>query len=302
MAIDSVTRIISGKGIIRIPDEFLKAREVFLYAQVLRENSSVYRNESINPSESFFANITFCRDDFVLQRYSMDFDNQMWEVYSSQASQNLLAQICALDNVLDSFVSFAIALGFVYTRNNSITGFPYVTFTPNIIRFKCFGSTAIVLTLSAKELVRCDPGDGEPSPPPPPPPPVSKIPPTQPAPVSPPYEGDNDGGDTVPFPLDEPETPTLPTGEECEAYLVSVRVFGLPGNPPEGEIITLEVWGVIQSFSIDPDPSLPGGVRANLTCGDLTVTACTQGQVVAFVATADPTGFNAVLESIVPSP
>jgi hypothetical protein len=301
MPIESLTRNISGKGIIQIPEEFQNAREIILYAQVLRESSSVYRNYRVNPPESFFANITFCRDEFVLQRYVMDFDSQMYLVHSSQSAQNLLAQICALDNVLDSFVNFAIALGFAYTKNNSITNFPYDTFLPNLIRFVCYGSTAVRLTLSADELARCKPGDGEPSPPPPPPPPQEKVPPGTPVLVDPPYEGEDDGGDTVPDPIDEEEDDGLPFGEECLRYVVAVRLFDTTQTPPEGTVVSLEVWGVIQSFSLDPDPFFPETVlRANLVCGDQTSTTCTQGQTVAYASGNISDGFFAEIESITP--
>jgi len=258
MPIEPITRTISGKGIIRIPSEFLQAREIFLYAQVLRENSTVYRNENVNPSESFFANITFCKDDFVLQRYSMDYDNQMWEVYSSQSSQNLLALICALDNVLDSFVSFALALGFVYTRNNSITDFPYASFTPNTIRFKCYGSTAIILTLDGNELTRCDEGDGSPSPPPPPPPPVTKVPPGTPVDVTPAYDGDNDNGDTVPNPIDEDAPPPgYPVGDCDEIYTVTVVLFDSNFNPGGEFSQSFDVYAPITNVVKRPSATDP---------------------------------------------
>lgn len=230
--IQPVTRTISGKGVIKIPDEFQEARQILLYVDLLRLPSSEYANFQWNPPKRFYAHVTFCKDEYVLYEYDVNFRKQVFEVYNSQPAQNLMATICALDNVLDSFVSFALSLGFFYTKNNSIEDFPFNTFLPNTIRFQCYTDCALRLVLSAEELRKCDPGDGEPVPPPPPPPPPDEppLPPGTPLSVSPPYEGENDDGDTVPAPIDEPDEP--PLFPACSAVVVLTSTDeGNPGNP-----------------------------------------------------------------------
>jgi len=203
----------------------------------------------------------------------MDFDNQMWQVHSSQASQNLLAQICALDNVLDSFVSFAIALNFAYIKNNSIKEFPYASFVPNIIRFRCFGTTAIVLTLDGNELTRCNEEDGVPSPPPPPPDPVTKVPPGTPVEVSEPYDGPDDDGDTVPAPIDEPSEPPgpFPVGTCPEQYEVTVSLSGSAFEPEGIFTQTFQVTAPVTDVVIRPNAGTPENrdvyiLHSNDTC------------------------------------
>jgi len=299
---EDIVRTISGKGVILIPEEYQNCRKIYLYSQLIRPPSNQSINFTWNPDKSFYAHITFCFDDFVLYSFDMNFENQMWIVADLQPSQNLLSLICAYEGVLDSFVSFALALGIFISKTNLIFEHGYETFVPNRIRFECFAESAILLTLKGVDFDICDPEEGSPSPPPPPPPPQPKVPSDTPVPVSPPYEGEDDGGDTVPLPIDEPEpTPDFPFGEECDRYIVSVRIFDVSVTPPEGTVVSLEVWGIIQSFSLDPDPFFPDTVlRANLVCGDQTSTTCIQGQTVAYASGNISDGFFAEIESIVP--
>lgn len=251
--IPEIVRTISGKGVITIPENFVEALQIYLYVQVLRESQSVSRNLTWNPDRSFYAHVTFCIDNFVLWEYDVNFDKQVFLVHDGQASQNLLSLICAYDGVLDSFVQVGQILGTVLSRTNLITNHPYLRFQPNRIRFECFGSTALVLTLKGTFLEKCRPEDGSPVPPPPPPPPVPFVPPGTPVEVSPPEDGLDDGGDTIPFPIDEPPDPGIdfPFGEECVLYNVTAVVssINLENSP---RTITLPVFGIISGARIDP--------------------------------------------------
>ena len=221
MAISPITRSISGKGLIKIPDEYRKARQILLYVDLLRPSSNEYLNVTWNPSRRFYAHVTFCIGQHVLYGFDVNYERQVFEVFSSQSSQNLLAQICALENILDSFVQYATASGLSYVKNNGIKTFGFNTFLPDTIRFACYADCALQLELKAVEFDKCSEDQGAATPPPPPPPPPAQVPPKTPVLVSPPYEGEDDNGDTVPNPLDEPETP--PIGEECERILITIN-------------------------------------------------------------------------------
>jgi len=215
-------RVISGTGSIRIPDEYRNARDVYLYIDEVRKPHNEYLNVSWRPPRGFYANVTFCVDDHVWRDFAVDFKSQVFLIYSGQASQNLLSLICALDNVLDSFVNFAAQLLFFYTKNNSIKSHGYETFIPNNIRFRCYSNAALRLVLTGNELDRCNPADGTPTPPPPPPPPPTPVPTDEAVEVSPPYE-DDDELTYEPFPTDEE-----PDGGDqiiCGLYLVTLRII-----------------------------------------------------------------------------
>lgn len=252
--IPELVRIISGKGVIVIPDNFVEAHQIMLYSQIIRKPQTPSLNTTWNPDKTFYAHITFCIDDYVLFEYNVNFDNQCYDVFNGQEAQNLLSLICAYDGILDSFVNIGAVIGVVISRTNLITNHPYLRFKPNRLRFECFANSALKLTLKGTFLEKCRPEDGNPTPPPPPPPPTPQVPFDSPLVVSPPFDGVNDGGDTVPFPGDTPQTPGFPFGEPCVLYLVTAA-FTSPDFPEPFEQ-TLTVSGRI--FGVVVEPPLPG--------------------------------------------
>jgi hypothetical protein len=264
-----VERIISGKGLIQIPTEYNNALDIFLYANLIRDSSNPSINFTWNPDKGFYAHITFCIDDYVLYGFDMNFKNQVWEIFTNQPSQNLLSLICQYDGILDSFVSVGNVIGITLSRTNLIKNHPYQRFRPNKIRFECFAECAIKLTLTGNELQKCNPIDGEETPPPPPPePPTSLLPPTSPVEVSPPYEGENDGGDTVPFPIDSPPDEEFPVGEPCILFRVIFETVDGGGNV--GEIVEI-VFGVIDNVEIEGSI---GNYSIFITCQGNASTGC----------------------------
>jgi len=206
--IPPVERTISGKGIIIVPSEYIRAKVVYLYTAVRRRPASEYLNVRWSPSKRYYGNLNFCIDDYVVSSFELNFDYQRFLVHSSQSSQNLLSLICALDATLDSFESFAIALGLPYVRRDPIKEHPYLAFQVNNIKFNLYSSSAVDLYLQGLPLDMCEDDDGDPQPPPPPPPLPAIQPPDLPVVVSPPYDGDSDGGFTEPFPGDVTDPPT----------------------------------------------------------------------------------------------
>jgi hypothetical protein len=245
-----IVKVISGKGFIPIDEDYFGALQIMLYTQVLREPTNLSRNFTFNPDKSFYAHICFCIDDFVLQTFDVNFDQQAFIIHEAQAQQDLLSLICAYDGILDSFVVVASALATVISRINLIKNHPVLRFKPNRIRFECYADTALVLTLKGTALDKCKIEDGDNVPPPPPPPPVDKVPPGTPVDVTLPDDGIDDGGDTVPFPIDQPPPPLdFPIGVQCSKYLCIAEITsGLNGTQRRETVF----FGVIEDFYFSP--------------------------------------------------
>jgi len=276
-------RTISGRGVLQIPEEYQKALDVFLYTQLLRPNRTEYLNVAYNPGRKFLANVTFCIDEYVYADYAINYDNQVIQIFDGQASQNLLSLICAHDDVLDSFTSFAVALGIFVSRNNSIKEHKYKTFVPNRLRFVCYGTTALRISLRGNAFSQCDEQDGTPTPPPPKPVPLPPLPPDEPVEVSPPYDGVDDGGDTRPIPIDDYPVDAPPT-EQCLSYAVTYRLI-TPTYPNNLES-SVGVLGVIRGIRITTNPD--GTQNADMVAGKAVNGVCTQNQLYSLVINAAP--------------
>jgi hypothetical protein len=225
-----IVRTISGKGEIRIPGEFQDTASIFLYVQVLRKVRTPSINFTWNPDRSFYAHVAFCIDNFVLQTYDVDFENQVFQVWDGMSAQNLLAIKCLASQLIPN--------------EGLIAQMEYNTFQANKIKFECFGSTALQLTLKGDALDVCLEEHKRPQPPPPPPSPVPQLPPGTPTQVSPPYEDEDGGEDTQPFPADEFPQPSAgflifavldQTGQQLFWYIPAVEgqsvVFQAGNNP-----------------------------------------------------------------------
>jgi hypothetical protein len=208
----SIERTISGKGVIEIPEDYGSALSILLYTQVIRDVRSPSVNLTYNPDRGFYANVCFCVGDFVLATFAVNYKQQVFEVLSNQPSQNLLSLICAYEGILDSFVQYASAFQIPYIKINRIYSHSYLRFLPNKIKFECFGSCALRLTLKGIELDRCEIDQGNSASPPPPPDPISEVPFDVPLVITPAYDGGDDGGDTVPFPIDGDPSEAYPPG------------------------------------------------------------------------------------------
>lgn len=255
MAIPAIVRTVSGKGVVKIPESYLQAKQILLYVDLLRPSSNEYANVLWSPSRHFYGHVTFCIDTHVLYSYDVNFARQVFEIYDGQPSQNLLALICSHENVLDSFVQYALASGFPYVKNNSIINFQHSTFLPDTIRFYCYSDCALQLGLIGFEYNKCADNQGEASPPPTPPPPVTLVPPGTPVEVSPAYDGESDEGDTVPAPIDEDFVPP-PFGDACVRYRVTIsasfRQSGAADQPITQDFL---LWGEIGEAIIETNLS-----------------------------------------------
>lgn len=293
-------RVISGRGLIKLDDRFRECKRIILYADVIRRPSSEYLNVTWNPDKGFFANAVFCLREYAGASYPMHYSQQMFTVHENDSQQLGASLVCALDNVLDSFVQYAIAQGIPYTKNNSITSHKYSAFVYDTFRFVCYGGCAISLRMVGELVEKCKPGDAPSDYPPPPPPPSREpVPPGVPVVVDKPYEDENPGSlDTVPDPIDRDPPPVeLPFGEPCVLYnvrAVFVRSDGLEIDQ------TLQISGRILEVDIvavsDGTGSLSYGVKGEELNPDTGV--CNRPYRVQYISSPDGGSFD--IASITP--
>jgi len=217
-------RTVSGKGSIAIPEDFANASLIVLYMDVIREARSVYRNFNSNPSESFFARVAACYDDYVLQSFQVEFDRQMFQVFPGDVSDVMQAVKCLERSLFLPLKAIAIIAGGDITIPDPFPLDVYEPqgYVPNNFKFVCYGGTALRLTLKGFENENCGDAEFPRKKPPTPPPPPDKFDPDEPVDVSPPDPNYPD--DTDPFEGDEVLEPPLelPIEGECLRYRLTI--------------------------------------------------------------------------------
>lgn len=256
---------------------------------VVREAQTVYRNYRSNPSESFFARVSACYDDYVLSSFQVEFDRQAYQVFPGDVSDVMQAVKCLERSIYLGLKAVAIIAGgdIVLPDPYPLDVYEPQGYVPNNFKFVCYGGTALRLTLKGFENESCGDNEFPRKKPPTPPPPPETVPSGTPIEVSPPEPDYPD--DTDPFDGDTEDegTPDFPIGEECQVFEVSLRAIGSNSTTPPGDaIITLEVFGVIEDIRIEPEPGLPTFERLVVVCGGLSFTECMQGQSVSFAGAA----------------
>jgi len=256
------TRVISGKGLVKIDLEakaFKQARIITTYAQVIREPFNQYLNLNYNPPRSRYAQMVYLRNGYVQHVRNLEFKFQMWEDSPETSAQNMYAIQCAYDGILTTFFNLGNALAL---PSISVTDHIKDWVHPNLfwdeIKVVCYADTAIQITIESLTYDLCpEQEDKEGAPPPPPPPNVPPIPPGTPLPdtdypPSEPYDGENDDGDTIPYPIDVPEPPPeFPQGERCVKYYVYVSCRTATSNFPV--TTTAQLFGEIENIYVSGD-------------------------------------------------
>lgn len=274
--IPEVERVISGRGLIRIPEEFRKARNILLYVDLVRPAKNLYVNYEWSPNKSFYAHVSFCWGQYVLRTFDINFERQVVPIFNGQPSQNLLSLICATGGLISQIGIFASAQGVVVPSANPIKTHGYESFECDEIRFDCYSTTALRLLLKASEFDRCNEDDGSSPPPPPPPAPPPRFPADTPISVSPPYDDGNDDGGTVP--ADGDEFDEFPPTEACTVYQVTYSYDAISGgntNRVTGQIIRLygEIGEITTTVLFNGDPVVliecQGVESFGDECGDL---------------------------------
>ncbi len=205
-------RLISGKGVLKVPPDKTKNRHSVLYLDVIREPRNKYYNGNWNPIRSRYAQMTFRRDEYIIGTATMEFERQAYDSIADISGQNLIAIKCMYEGILISFVNIAIAQGLVLTSyQDLIKDYESLNLGWEEVLIQCYADTAIQARLYRLQYDACDPSKDNQKKPPPPPPPLPKVPPgTGIGDISEAYDGDNDGGNSEPFDGDETPPPFEP--------------------------------------------------------------------------------------------
>lgn len=220
-------RVISGSGVLKIPQSSKKIRHAYLIADLIRPPRNAYINKNWNPDRGKYAFITFRKDGYVVDTASMEFEKQRWDTIADISGQNLNAIKCAYDGTLKSFANLGAALGAIpVSIQDLIQDFEYLSLNWDEVLVRCYADTAVQLRFYALKHESCDPDRDKQKPPPPPPPPLPRRPPGTPIEdISEPYDSNtSDDNNTNPYPEDSfppPEPPPIPS---CTTVLVTLRV------------------------------------------------------------------------------
>jgi hypothetical protein len=140
------------------------------------------------------------------------------------AQTNYLVK-CNYHLILAQLVEMSSKLGLLTNNSpDSLSAYKHQKLWFDEIKVVCYADTALKLEVKADELFLCpDDENPDPLPPPPPPPSPTDVPPGTSlgdgnTPISPPYQGDDDDGDTIPYDGDEFPTPPDESGGCWKTY------------------------------------------------------------------------------------
>jgi hypothetical protein len=207
-------RIVSGKGILKA--SLAKRYKLLWYDfQVIRAPKQDYQNNNWNPPRSKYAFVCLCIGDAVLDILAIEFKSQRKYLLSSITEQNLYAIKCAhlslQESIADMMQQLRLDNQFVLgTRARRLEAWQYSNIYPDTCKIHCYADSALQVSLWGIPFDSCPDDQNVPPPPPPPQPPPQRYNPGTPVPVSPPYSGPDDGGDTDPYPLDKNQPPPGP--------------------------------------------------------------------------------------------
>lgn len=222
-------RRVSGKGLLRVPTDKKKLRHVVLYIDVIRKPRNGYFNGNYNPPRGRYATLNFFREEYLINSIAIDFEKQVFDNVNDVGGQALIAVKCAYEGILESFVNLAVAMSFTpggigltyEGDSNLIAEFANLRLAWDEIKIVCYADTALQVRMYAAKYDSCNPEADDDQPPPPPPPPDEPVPPGTPIDdLSPPYDGDDDDGDSFPYEGDENPEPPL-AGGNCTLYRVT---------------------------------------------------------------------------------
>lgn len=206
-------RLISGKGVLRVPSAARKARYWIMYADVIRLPTNEYRELNWNPYQSLYARMVYRRDGYVQTYDYLRYTREQRTYINDITGQNLRAIKCAYEGILQTFFNLGNALALPsISITNLIKDYKSLALSWDEILFSCYSNTALQIRFFKLDYDVCNEENDDSDDPPPPPPPLPPVPPGTPiGSISPPYdEGDNDDGNTDPFDGDEIEPPFPP--------------------------------------------------------------------------------------------
>lgn len=246
-------RLISGKGLLRMPSSASKYRVFILYLDMVRPASSAYGNFTWNPPKGRFCNLTFRRERYIVSQDTMEFTRQSYTFVNDPAGQAMIAVKCAYQGILQSFANIATAQGLtVISVVDLIKNFENLALVWDEVLIGCVTDYAIQARLYGMKYDTCNPESDKSNKPPVPPPPLPRVPPRTPiADISDAYDGGTDGGFTVPNPIDEPSAnQEQPPGDVCVLYAFDLYLT----TPDEGTFLTSS-WVAFGEVSLIVNPA-----------------------------------------------
>lgn len=247
-------RIISGKGILKVPDSATKSRYFLLYSDIVRLPKNEYRNYNYNPYRSRYATLIFLRGGYVIDEVAIEYQKQQWQFVPDISGQALIAVKCAYEGILISFANLATGLNLVVTQyTDLIKDYQNLSLGWDTVQAVCYADTAIRLSLYSDFYATCDISKdkqdkgGDPPPPPPSVPPGQPITDSSTVKLSKPYNYPNDGGNTQPFPSDQ----TPPQFDQCSTVSVVISYTRLLDGVTSQQSFTTAAKAPVTAVVID---------------------------------------------------
>lgn len=228
-------RLISGKGVLKMPADMAKVRTLTLYADLVRPPSNAYKNVNWNPARARFGTITFLRKEYVIADIAIEYERQAFDGINDICGQTLLALKCALQATNQNFEFLAAGLGIdTVVSTNSIKDYENLRLSWDEARIVCYADTSLQLRLYGTKYDVCNEDYNRDQPPPPPTPPKPRVPSKTPIKnLSQPYDKNtNDNNNTEPYQDDEP----LPDLADLPTKTFTVKVYGLRTGCLQGEV------------------------------------------------------------------
>lgn len=264
-------RLISGKGVLKVPSDVVKNRLYILYTDVVREPKNKYINLNYNPGRSRYATICFFRTNYLIADIPIEFPRQVFDGVNDICGQNLIALKCAYSGILQTFINLGLALNLPpISVQNTIETYTNLRLAWDEMRIVCYADTAIQCRLYRLKYDVCDTDYDDDFPPPPPPAPLPSVPPGTPLDtISQPYSGSNDGGNTQPYSGDTLYVPPIADGV-CTKYQInySYNIVNAIGQPAGRRTTSVTCWGIIKNIRIT-------GTQLQAECQGLTTNPCT---------------------------
>jgi hypothetical protein len=228
------TRTISGRGILRFPDED-DYRHFYVYVDVVRYPLVDFSNSKWNPDRSEYAKLGWIIDEYIVREDVLNYGRQRFDWAVDPTGYLASYLVCAFGGVigyLDYLAPFIPAPALVSDPTNPLFAHP-LKYLPSRLNIVCRESTAVEVSLfGLKYDVRCPDATPTPKRPPDLPEPTAITPSGSPILVSRPYDEIDDNGNTIPFREDEspPPPPEIP-GEACVKYIVTIEYEQRFGDP-----------------------------------------------------------------------
>jgi len=254
------TRVISGRGLLRIPAsaDLRKAKRLSLYVDVIRLPFNQYRNNNYNLPKSRYGTINLYKTGYLEQELCIEYPRQAFHFYPDPSAQVFYLAKCIYANLAEALELGFAGAGSPVSLPNTFEDWYHTTYWWDEAKIVCYADAALQLVVESEEFLLCE-EDEDPQPPPPPPPPPNPpdVPPgtslgDDNTPISDPYQEPDDGGDTVPYPGDDfPEPPQeFPIGNQCDVYTVAVTATVVAGGSVQNNSIS--VFGKVEFVGLDP--------------------------------------------------